>query len=241
MKRNHNHQLFVTIVKKNQASKLVKAAKEAGAEGATILYARGSGIHENKEFLGIPMENEKELILTVAKQRIMKNIVEAVVRAGSLNQSGKGIGFIISLPHITGISHLKKEIDETDDDFKMEGVDFMAEEHIPFELIVTIVNKGEADLVLDSSMEAGAEGGTVINGRGSGIHEKATFFNIPIEPGKDVVLTLIHQKRREKVLKAIETGVGLNESGKGIAFVIDVERVVGINHVIDELKDGKKK
>lgn len=39
-----------------------------------------------------------------------------------------------------------------------------------FQLIVTIVNKGHCGTVLDASLEAGAEGGTIITGRGSGIH-----------------------------------------------------------------------
>ncbi|MEX2364611.1 MAG: hypothetical protein WD597_13355, partial [Balneolaceae bacterium] len=60
-----------------------------------------------------------------------------------------------------------------------------------FQLIVTIVNKGFSGKVVDASKEAGAEGGTIITGRGSGIHEKAKLFNLAIEPEKDIVLTLI--------------------------------------------------
>ncbi len=37
-------------------------------------------------------------------------------------------------------------------------------------LIVTIVRKGWGDTVLQASVKAGAEGGTVLFGRGSGVH-----------------------------------------------------------------------
>lgn len=102
-----------------------------------------------------------------------------------------------------------------------------------FQLIVSIVNKGFCGSVIDSSLEAGAEGGTIISGRGSGIHEKAKLFSFTIEPEKEIVLTLVPSDRTEKVLEAIVTATKLNEPGNGIAFVLDVENVTGINHLIE--------
>lgn len=102
-----------------------------------------------------------------------------------------------------------------------------------FQLIVSIVNKGHCGAVIDSSLEAGAEGGTIISGRGSGIHEKAKLFSFSIEPEKDIVLTLVPSDRTEKVLEAIVEASKLNEPGQGIAFVVDVEKTTGINHLIE--------
>jgi nitrogen regulatory protein PII len=102
-----------------------------------------------------------------------------------------------------------------------------------FQLIITIVNKGKCGHVIDSSKKAGAEGGTIIPGRGSGIHEKAKLFSFVIEPEKDIVLTLVPADRTEKVLAAIVKATNLNEPGNGIAFVVDVEKTTGINHLIE--------
>ncbi|MCC5907549.1 MAG: P-II family nitrogen regulator [Balneolaceae bacterium] len=102
-----------------------------------------------------------------------------------------------------------------------------------FQLIVTIVNKGHCGSVIDSSLKAGAEGGTIITGRGSGIHEKAKLFSFTIEPEKDIILTLVPADRTEKVLEAIVKASKLNEPGNGIAFVVDVEKTTGINHLIE--------
>lgn len=104
---------------------------------------------------------------------------------------------------------------------------------LEFQLIVTIVNKGHCGKVIDSSLEAGAEGGTIISGRGSGIHEKAKLFSFTIEPEKEVVLTLVPSDRTEKVLEAIVKATKLNEPGNGIAFILDVEKTTGINHLIE--------
>ena len=40
-----------------------------------------------------------------------------------------------------------------------------------FDLILTIVNKGFAEEAMEVAKEAGAQGGTIISARGSGIHE----------------------------------------------------------------------
>ncbi|MEX1014534.1 MAG: P-II family nitrogen regulator [Candidatus Paceibacterota bacterium] len=106
-------------------------------------------------------------------------------------------------------------------------------EDIHFQLIITIVNRGQCGIVIDSSREAGAEGGTIISGRGSGIHEKAKLLSFTIEPEKDIVLTLVPVDKTEKVLEAIVNATELNEPGHGIAFVVDVDDVTGINHPID--------
>lgn len=105
--------------------------------------------------------------------------------------------------------------------------------NIKFNLIVTIVNRGIASEVVDASKRAGAEGGTILNGRGSGIHETAKLFGVPIEPEKDIILTLIDDEKTEQVLQVITQEAGLNEAGKGIAFVLDVKQTVGICHLED--------
>lgn len=103
-----------------------------------------------------------------------------------------------------------------------------------FDLIVTIVNKGNCDKVIEASKKAGAEGGTLLFGRGTGIHEHAKLFGITIEPEKEVILTLIRRELSEEVFAAIAVAVDLNKPGKGIAFVLEVERVVGITHLLNQ-------
>lgn len=100
-----------------------------------------------------------------------------------------------------------------------------------FDLIVTIVNRADSSRVVQASIKAGARGGTVLHGRGTGIHEQAKLFGIAIEPEKDVVLTLLPEDQVEKVLEAIRAAVALDEPGHGIAFVLPVKSVAGISHL----------
>lgn len=105
---------------------------------------------------------------------------------------------------------------------------------IKFDLIVTIVDKGHSDKVISASKKAGAEGGTIIMGRETDVHEHARLFDVTIEPEKEVVLTIIDRRRSEEVLSAIIEAADLNLPGKGNAFILEIGKVAGINH---NLKD----
>lgn len=97
-------------------------------------------------------------------------------------------------------------------------------------LIISIVRKGWGDKILESSCTAGAEGGTIMFGRGVGVHEKQKILGIPIEPEKEIVLSVTSTNRADAVLDHIVQSAELDKPGAGIAFVIPVEKVVGVAH-----------
>jgi nitrogen regulatory protein PII len=95
-----------------------------------------------------------------------------------------------------------------------------------YKLIVTIVNRGKAEKVVDASHRAGAEGGTIFNGRGTAVR---LLLGISIEPEKEIVLTLVPKDKAQKILDVIAKEVNLHEPNKGIAFIVSLDQVVGIN------------
>ncbi len=101
-------------------------------------------------------------------------------------------------------------------------------------LIVSIVRKGWGDTVLESSMKAGAHGGTVLFGRGIGRNEQQRVFGIQIEPEKEVVLTVVPADEVKVVLDAITAAAQLSAPGHGLAFVVPVEQLVGVVHLVKE-------
>ncbi|WP_018921572.1 P-II family nitrogen regulator [Salsuginibacillus kocurii] len=100
-----NVSLMVTIVAKGKASKLVKAAKDHGAEGATILNGRGTGIHEYKKLFGMEVQPEKEIILILVPDSKIEEIRDALREEGNLDEPGTGIGFVVETKYLFGINH----------------------------------------------------------------------------------------------------------------------------------------
>lgn len=99
-------------------------------------------------------------------------------------------------------------------------------------LIVTVVRRGWGDTVLEASMKTGAHGGTVLFGRGIGRNEQQRVFGIQIEPEKEVVLTLVPEDIVTPVLDEIVRVAELSVPGNGLAFVVPVEQVRGVVHLV---------
>lgn len=227
--------LIITIVRKEKAKKVIQASKNAGANGGTVLIGEGIRLNEKKRILGIPVERERELILTLVSNQRFPNVMNAIIDSVKLNRPRQGIGFVIDTKQVAGISHMVGW-DADDETMGKEGVTVaMEEQKILYDLVVTIVNKGDAEKVVDATRKAGAEGGTILCGRGTGVHEQAKLFNILIEPEKEVVLTLINREKTDQVVETIEKDAGINKPGKGISFVLAVEKTVGINHILNEM------
>jgi nitrogen regulatory protein PII len=101
-------------------------------------------------------------------------------------------------------------------------------------LIVSIVRRGWGDTVLEASMQAGAHGGTVLFGRGIGRNEQQRVFGIQIEPEKEVVLTVVPLHIAQTVLDEIVRAAELSAPGHGLAFMLPLEQVRGIVHLVED-------
>ena len=93
-----------------------------------------------------------------------------------------------------------------------------------FELIVCIVNAGFSQNVMAAARKAGARGGSILRGRGSANPESEEFFNITIQPDKEVILILASSDSKDAIMKAIYKDSGLTTDANGIAFSLPVER-----------------
>lgn len=110
VKPSADNQLVVTIVPRGWAQRVISASREAGAEGATVVYGRGTGIHERKTLLGVPIQPEKEIVLTVVPAERANAVLEAVVREVRLDQPGTGISFVLDILQLVGAVHLMADL-----------------------------------------------------------------------------------------------------------------------------------
>ena len=103
MKFEEGYELIITIVNKGWSEKVIKVGRQAGAQGATVLHARGSGLHYITSFLGIAIEPEKELILNVVPGQLSETIITAISDAINLKDPGTGISMIVPLRGVNGL------------------------------------------------------------------------------------------------------------------------------------------
>ncbi|HEX6971892.1 MAG TPA: P-II family nitrogen regulator [Limnochordia bacterium] len=98
------------------------------------------------------------------------------------------------------------------------------------EMILAIVERGKADRTVEAAKAAGAKGGTIFLARGTGQHEAKTFFGLTLETGREIVLIVTERTATDAILRAVIESARLDEPGTGIAFVVPVSRIVGLDH-----------
>lgn len=214
---NNEYMLFSVIIDFGKGTKILNAAKKLGATGGTFLLGKGTVRSSLLSILGLD-EVRKEILLMCVESNLDETLHKELTEKFSLNKPNHGIAFSIPIKSIIGTGKLRNIIKEEE-----KGVDNMG-----YEAIFTIVNRGLSDDVIEAAQSAGSTGGTIIHGRGSGTHETEKLFNIEIEPEKDIVLILSEKSKTKEIVDAINNKLGIEGPGKGILFVLDVNRTSGL-------------
>jgi len=212
-----DYQLLVVIVNFGLGSKVLKIAKQEGIGGGTIVIGKGTHHQPILEFLELA-ETRKEIVMMIAPLRLVNPTLDALEEKMKLHKPNHGIAFVIPVAKFMGMG-------KYDRSYKLnEGGDVMTE----YQAIFTVVDKGKGQDVVDVATQAGAKGATLINARGSGIHETSKLFNMEVEPEKEMVLILAKHDIVQDIISAITHELDLEKPGNGILFVQEVHQTKGI-------------
>ncbi|MCF8104124.1 MAG: P-II family nitrogen regulator [Desulfohalobiaceae bacterium] len=94
---------IVATVKPNLTDKVVQAAKKAGATGATIIAASGTGLHEAKTFFGLSLDIRTDVILILAEETKVDPLLTAIRESGRFSEPGTGIAFVLPVEKTVGL------------------------------------------------------------------------------------------------------------------------------------------
>lgn len=105
--------LIVMTIRSDLSDGMVAAVKKAGATGATIIPARGVGIHSSKTFFGMTMDIQRDVIFLLVDAHLIKPILKTIKKKGSFHQPGSGIAFVMDVEKAIGLeSQFHDFIDE---------------------------------------------------------------------------------------------------------------------------------
>ncbi|MCG8688232.1 MAG: P-II family nitrogen regulator [Desulfobacterales bacterium] len=107
-----------------------------------------------------------------------------------------------------------------------------------FKMILASVKPDVTDGIVDAAKKAGATGATIIPARGTGSHEAKTFFGLTLEVQTDIVMFLVEEHSVTPILDAIKTAGKFHKPGTGIAFVLPVEQVAGLESQMEKFKEN---
>lgn len=96
-------QSIIIIVDKGRGETAVEAAREAGSTGATIINARGAGIHETSRLFSMEIEPEKELVLIIVKESQTECVMASLRTYLDIDKAGNGIIFVQNVNQTYGL------------------------------------------------------------------------------------------------------------------------------------------
>lgn len=100
--------LITCIVQRGLGDIIVKAARDAGAQGATVFFAKGSGVRERLGVLGVAVEVEKEVVNIVVSAAQMEAVFDNVYLVGQMDTPG--MGFMYVTPLEKAATYIPKEV-----------------------------------------------------------------------------------------------------------------------------------
>jgi nitrogen regulatory protein P-II 1 len=89
--------MITCIVQRGVAETVLKAAQQAGARGATIFHARGTGIRQRLGVLGITVNAEKEVVCIVVASEQADYMFEQIYAAAKLDTPGMGMMYLTQI------------------------------------------------------------------------------------------------------------------------------------------------
>ena len=94
---------IIAMVKPNLTDRVVDSAKKAGATGATIIAASGTGAGEAKTFFGLSLDIRTDLVLFLVKDNIVEPLLSAIKKAGRFSEPGTGIAMVLPVEQTAGM------------------------------------------------------------------------------------------------------------------------------------------
>lgn len=213
--KSRHLEMLVVIVEHNKASKVLHLADERGVTASVAMLGRGTASRTIFDYLGLN-DKKKAVLMLFGKTEEITDLADYLVEKLEMDKPNHGIAYIESAFNVFG----------TEDN--ANGSENIKRGENMYNAIYTIVEKGNADDVIEAAQKGGSRGGTVMHARGSGSEEARKVFNMLIEPEKEIVLIISEEAKTKDIVESIRKETQIEEEGKGIIFVTRVEQTYGL-------------
>jgi hypothetical protein len=223
--------LLIIIAEWEKASKINALFESFPLRFCYLSKAEGTASSDVLEMLGLG-HTDKALALCVAPQPIARAALAKAADTLRLKKKGAGIAFTVPLSavavNLTRI--LNGEAKEAPDNHidRIESEVEKMKTESTMTLIMSIVNQGFSEDLMDAAKSAGATGGTTIHARRLGSSEQTNFLGLPFQAEKEIVFIIAERDAKVGIMKAINQKCGPKSEAHGIVVALPVDGTVGI-------------
>ena len=215
---------LIVITKREYAENYIDFFHRHGVSRIISSLCNGTANENTLNLMGIE-KTEKVMFQTMIRDDIYNEIKSGLIMEMDISAIGNGVALFVPIDSIGGNSSLKYLVGEKPLEKKesgnMENVDSK------IVMIITVVDKGNTELVMNAARTVGANGGTVVRAKGTGA-EIAKFFGVSISEEKELVYIVTSRESRDSIMKAIMEKAGTNTNAHGVIFTLPVDSVAGI-------------
>jgi len=223
--------LVIFIVDWSNAHTITNVCENEKVRFHFTSVGRGTASSEILDILGIG-SSDKAVILCLEQEIGVQVLMREVRKELKIYGPGAGIAFTIPLSAINDPillvfkqSILKSE--KIQEKNPVKGAN-MANK-FSHDLILSIVNHGYTDELMNTARAAGARGGTVLHARGTAHEGPVKFFGISVQDEKELILILAENDKKVPIMQAISENFGLNTKAQGLIFSLPVDNVIGLS------------
>ena len=216
--------LVMTIVDRERAQTMETICQNLKLPLTLTMLCQGTATSEHLSLYGLA-QKDKALISTVADREQTQKLMRAAKIRMFIDIPGNGIMLSVPIKSVGGgrtMAYLTDNKTPTGEKPKMV---------FSHELIYVILNEGASDMVMHAARSAGATGGTVLLGKGTGSRETGKFLGISLASEKDVVLIVAEANKKAAIMKAIVEQAGPGTDAGAICFSLPVSQVAGLRQV----------
>lgn len=215
---------MLTITKREYEQDYLDFFHRHGIKNVLTRFCNGTATENTLSLLGLE-KTEKVMISSMLREENLGDVIKGLLVEMDISSAGNGIAVTIPVNSIGGRSSL--EYLAGDNPLQKKENENMNCTDSKIVMIITIVDKGNTDTVMDAARSAGAKGGTVVRAKGTGA-EIAKFFGVSISEEKEMVYIVAKRDIRDDIMKAIMEKAGVNTDAHGVIFSLPVDNVVGL-------------
>ena len=209
----------ISVVHPLGANIMQKLCEEMGLPIVLSIPCRGTATKSMLDLLGMESK-DRRLFMTVASPEQTKQLIQEQRKRLYIDAPGNGITVSVPIKSVGG----SKTLAFLSNGQNVKGLPTL---NYDYELIMVIANQGATDQVMDAARLAGARGGTVIHGLGTGSKNAEKFYKVSIASEKEVILIVSAAEQKTAIMKAILEKAGPDTKAGAITFSLPVSEIAG--------------
>lgn len=209
----------ISIVNPGLLSRMDGIVKSLELPLVIELLGRGTARKDVLDLLGLST-HEYHIFMTIADRECTKRLIDEARRNLYIDAPGQGIIVATPIKSVGG----GKTLANLNGGRPTEGA---PEINFNYEIVLAIANEGHTDTVMDAAREAGARGGTVLHGKGTGSKDAAKFFGVSIASEKEVIMIVARSSEKAAIMKSIVNKAGTQTEAGAVVMSLPVSAVAG--------------